>query len=136
MPLVVNAQPDTLLASTFSFIVPGHQQWALRSIRADVARGAGGTPDRSYELQITNGTSIVAAVPADDAGDEPGVCSITWVNANPSKTAAATDGVVVAPLAPVVLDPGYVVVCSILNDVADDAWLRAVAWYEYVDLPG
>lgn len=131
----MNFEPDTLDPYTFTFVVPGRQRWSLRSVRADVARDVGGAPDRSYQLQITNGTSVVVASPADDAGDEPGTASITWVNANPSNVAAGNDGVIVAPLAPTKLTGGYVIVGTILNPTAADAWIRAVAWYDYVNVP-
>lgn len=135
MPLQVNFTPDTIDPFTFTFVVPGHQLWRLRSVRADVARDIGGMPDRSYRLEVTNGTSVVVASPAGDAGDEPGTTSITWTNANPSAVGAGSDGVVVAPLAPLSLPPGYVIVGTILTAELGDMWLRAVAWYDYVNVP-
>lgn len=133
MPLQVNFTPDTLDALTFTFVVPGHQRWALRSVRAVCARATGGTPNRSYALAVTNGTSTVVAVPAGDAGDEPGIASITWIDADPSVVAAGADGVIVAPLAPLSLPGGYVIVGTILNPAAGDSWAGATAWYDYSD---
>lgn len=136
MPLQVNFTPDSVVGVTFTFVVPGHQQWALRSVRADCVRGIGGTPDRSYELQITNGTNVVVAVPAGDAGTEPGQASITWVDADPSVVAAGADGVIVAPLAPLLLPAGYTIVGTVLNPGVGDSWVGAVAWYDYTDTAG
>lgn len=131
MPLDVNTQPDLFLASLFRFTVPGTQRWTLRAVRADVDRGAGGAPDRSYVLRVTNGTSTVLQIGADDAGDEPGTASICWANAAASKTAAGPDGVVVAPLAAVVVEAGYEIIGEIVGNAFTDAWVRAVVWYDF-----
>lgn len=131
MTLKVNTAPDTLTAVTFTFVVPGNEVWRLRSVRADATRFAGGAPDRAYSLTITDGTSVVLAVGAGDAGDEPGVCSITWTDADPSVTTAGADGVSVAPVAPLALTRGYVIIGTILNPAAGDTWADAVAWYDY-----
>lgn len=130
--LQVNPTPDALTAITFTFVVPGHQQWSLRAIRADVDRGVGGLPNRAYRLDITDGTNIVASSGADDAGTEPGITSITWCAADKSATTAGSDGVVVAPLGPTVVYPGYNIVATILHPAGADTWIDAVAWYDFV----
>lgn len=131
MTLKVNTQPDSLLATVFTFVVPGNEVWKLRAVRADCDRAAGGAPDRAYSLQITDGTSPVLEVGAADAGTEPGTCSVTWTDADPSSTTAGADGVSVAPIAPLVLTRGYVITVTILSPAVGDTWVDAVAWYDY-----
>lgn len=99
---------------------------------ARAIRAAGGTPDRAYVLTVTNGTDTVALSPADDSGDEPGTCTITWANAPSARIGAGASGYVVAPLALPALDGGYVVTGTIVNPVAGDSWDFATAWYDFV----
>ncbi len=134
MTLEVVTQPDTLTAVTFTFVVPGHQQWTLRSVRADVSRAVGGAPMRAYTLTVTDGTSIVAQSGAADAGTEPGVCSITWCDCPASAVATGTDGVVVAPLPNLVIPAGYVITGTIVNPAGADTWSDANVWLDYVNV--
>lgn len=131
MPLFVNTNADLAGITTFQFVVPGRELWQLRSVFAEVTRAVGGTPDRSYALTVTDGTSPVARVGAPDAGDEPGLTSITWTDAAPSTTAAGGDGVVVAPLVRLDIDGGYVITGTIINPAPGDAFTLAVAWYDF-----
>lgn len=116
----------------FLFVVPGDQRWVLRSIRAICARDVGGLPVRAYTLVTSDGSNIVAAVGAADAGTEPGQCSITWANVPAAAVASGSDGIVVAPLGPVVLPAGYTVAGNIVGGAALDTWVSAVAWYDFV----
>ena len=131
MTLEVVTQPDSLTATVVTFRVPGHQRWTMRSVRADVHRGVGGTPNRAYQLTITDGTSIVAAAGAQDAGTEPGTTSITWCDVSPGAVAAGSDGVVVAPLPKLGVIGGYVLTLTILNPAGADTWLDALCWVDY-----
>jgi hypothetical protein len=117
--------------TTFTFTVPGDQQWTIRSVCAVATRAAGGIPNRAYTLVVTNGTVTVAAVGADDAGTEPGSCTVTWANTPGGTTASAATGISIAPLGPLVLPPGYKLTGTIVGAVAGDTWASAVAWYDY-----
>lgn len=117
---------------TFTFVVPGAQSWRLRSVRALATRAVGGTPNRAYTLQITDGTNPVAVVGAADAGTEPGTCTVTWANAPASSIASGASGISTAPLGPLGMNPGYVITGTIVSPAAGDTWTSAVAWYEFV----
>lgn len=114
------------------FVVPGHQSWSPLSFRGTASRDTGGAPDRSYSLVVTDGTNVVALVGADDNGSEPGLCDITWCDAPAATVAAGNRGVTVAPLPAMRLPAGYTVSLVINNAVGVDAWVDAVAWYDYV----
>lgn len=114
------------------WVVPGHQTWYPRAFRARAERDTGGAPDRSYSLTVTDGTSVVATVGADDNGTEPGFCDITWCDA-PAATVANTNlGVTVAPLPGMKLPGGYIIRLVINNNVGVDQWIDAVAWYDFL----
>lgn len=115
-----------------NFLVPGHEVWSPRSIFAIADRGAGGAPNRSYTLVVTDGTNIVAQVGADDAGAEPGTCDITFANAPAASVSAGTVGISLAPLAPFRLPAGYTLTVNINNAVAGDTWVFAACWYDFV----
>ncbi len=134
MTLEVVTQPDTITAVTFTFVVPGHQQWTLRSVRADVSRDVGGAPMRAYTLTVTDGTSVVAQAGAQDAGTEPGTTSITWCDCPAGAVSAGSDGVVVAPLPNLVIPAGYVITGTIVNPFGADAWLDANVWLDYANV--
>lgn len=125
-PLVI-AAPSTL----FRFTVPGHQRWTLRSVRAVCARAGGGAPGRAYTLIVTDGTNEVAVAGADDAGTDPGTCSVTWANTPAASVAAGSAGVVVAPIGALILPAGYTISGVIVGAVAGDHWTSAVAWYDF-----
>jgi len=131
MVLAVASQPQQLTATGFVFQVPGSQLWAPRSVIITVARAAGGVPNRGYQLQITNGPNVVAASGAQDAGTEPGVCTITWCAASASAVAAGSVGVVVASLPTNTLEPGYLIQGVIVNPAAGDTIETAVVWYDF-----
>lgn len=120
-------------ATTFAFTVPGQQNWSLRSVFAQCTRGAGGTPNRAYVLTITNGSLTVTSVGADDAGTDPGTCSVTWASVQAQALGSGSVGVSVAPLPKLQLHPGYVITGTIINSVAGDAWTRANVWFDYVE---
>lgn len=132
--MLLAVQPATIgiISSLFGFEVPGHQIWTPRSFYAVAQRDVGGAPDRSYLLTISDGTNTVVSVGADDAGDEPGTCSITWAHTPATSVASGAVGVSVAPLGPIVLPSGYQVLGSIVNGAPGDGWLSATAWYDYV----
>lgn len=116
----------------FTLLVPGHQIWSPRSVYAVATRAVGGAPDRSYLLTITNGTNTVANVGAVDDGAEPGTCTVTWTLCPAAHVASGADGVTVAPLAPMTLPGGYVILGSIIAPAVGDEWTRALVWYDYV----
>ena len=118
----------------FTFVVPGHQAWTLRSVRAVAGRNVGGAPNRDYVLVITDGTNVVAALAAGDAGTEPGVCSVTWANCPAATSASGSDGVVVAPLGPLLLPAGYQIIGTIQAPAVGDTWVTALVWYDYADV--
>lgn len=115
-----------------AFLVPGHEIWTPRTIRATADRAAGGAPNRSYMLTIGDGQSIVAQVGAADAGSEPGTCDITWANMPAASSASGSLGVTVAPLGPFRLPAGYRLIATIDSPAAGDQWIDAVCWYDYV----
>lgn len=131
--MLLAVQPATIgiISTIFGFQVPGHQIWKPRSFRATATRGAGGAPDRSYLLTITDGTNVVAAIGADDAGTEPGSIDVTWALMPAAVSSAGAFAVSVAPLAPFSLRPGYQITGTILGAVSGDAWTDVVAWYDY-----
>lgn len=131
MLLSVTPADPFLLPTVFRFTVPGHQRWALRSVRANATRDVGGAPNRVYVLTITDGLTIVAQVGAADAGTEPGSCVITWADLPAASVASGNQGVTVAPLPPVMLNPGYEIIGAINNGALADAWDEAVAWYDF-----
>lgn len=132
MTLQVATQPNSATATSVTFVVPGHQQWWLKSVRIDVTRAAGGIPTRAYLLEITDGTTDVAQNGAADAGTEPGAASVTWCDAASSVTAAGPIGIVVAPVAQLVLTKGYVLTASIVNPAVGDLITASAAWYDFV----
>lgn len=132
MLLTVTAATIPAGGGQFYFTVPGHQRWTPRSVYAVASRAAGGAPDRSYLLTITNGTDVVANVGAADNGTEPGSCDVTWALCPAASVASGPVGVSVAPLAPMVLPAGYLIGGSIIAPAVGDAWVSAVCWYEYV----
>lgn len=133
MTLKVVDVPTISTPFAFTFAVPGNERWTLRSVRADVARVVGGAPNRAYSLTVSDGTNIVAQAGADDAGAEPGTTSVTWCDCPSAKVAAGNDGVVVAPLPNLAIEPGYLIVGTILNPAGADAWLDAIVWLDYLN---
>lgn len=131
MPVKVVTQPDRLDALTFAFVVPAGETWSLRAVNARCARGAGGTPGRAYRLDLTNGTSVVSAFGAQDAGTDPGTCEITWCEAPAGADATGADGIVSAPMRAALLPTGYTIAGTITGDVAGDAWLLATVWCDF-----
>lgn len=130
--MLLSVQPAAITppALTFTFTVPGQQTWYPRSFRATSDRASGG-PNRAYLLQITDGTNVVAAIGAEDAGDEPGSCIVTWCDTPNAAVHAGAQGVVVAPLPPLVLKPGYIITGTILNPAAGDSWTDVVVWFDF-----
>lgn len=116
---------------SFTLVVPGHQIWRPRSFRALALRGAGGAPSRAYTLTITDSVNVVAAIGAQDAGDEPGTCDVTWANTPAAASHSGADGVSVAPLGAFVLPAGYIVTGAIVGAVAGDSWADALCWVDY-----
>lgn len=131
MPLEVVTQPDFISATSFRFVVPGHQQWRLRTVHVTVARAIGGAPNRDYVLTITDGTSTVWQGGANDAGTEPGTCTVTWCQAPASATAAGATGIVVAPMPALALEAGYTIVGVIENPAVGDTFGAPVVWCDF-----
>lgn len=131
--MLLSVQPAeiTVASTRFVFVVPGHQRWSLRSVFAEASRDVGGAPNRTYTLTITDGTTTVAQVGAADAGNEPGTCQITWANTPAASVFSGTQGITVAPLPPVTLNPGYDIIGEITNGAPADAWITAVAWFDF-----
>ena len=123
-------------AQTFTFTVPGNQQWQMRSVVAVCSRAVGGTPNRSFLLSVTDGTNTVAALPAGDAGTEPGTCTITWADMLATSQASGGTGFVAAPLRLKPLAAGYQLTGSIVSAAASDKFTSAVAWYSYLEVTG
>jgi hypothetical protein len=133
MLLQVNAQPNTLTGTTFSFVVPGHQLWMVRSVVAVASTHVGGQPNRGYTLTIARGTTTVAKAGADDAGTEPATVTVTWADMPASSVGAGNVGTSVGAVTFPTIEPGYVLTGTILNSVAGDAWTSATCWFEFVD---
>lgn len=131
MLLSVQDIPIGIIGTIFGVEVPGQQVWYPRSFHAIAERGVGGSPNRSYLLTITDGTNTVAAIGADDAGDEPGTCEITWAMTPAANVAAGDTGVSIAPLGSFTLPAGYQIVGTILNAAPGDGWLSATAWFDF-----
>ena len=126
------AGPNTLTATTFTFVGPGSQQWRPRSVLATVTTVAGGQPNRGYLLQITDGTTTVASVGNDDNGTEPASGTLTWADAPGASSAAGSSFASIAPIPTLVLNPGYTIVGTIVNAMAGDTWVSALVWYEFL----
>lgn len=133
MLLTVAAKPNSLTATSFTFVVIGSQQWRPRSVVATVTTAAGGQPNRGYTLAFTDGTNTVAQVGAADGGTEPASGTITWANAPAAMSAAGNLFSSIAPIPDLILNPGYNIVGTIINPHAGDTWDTALVWYEYVD---
>lgn len=133
MTVKVVTQPDQLSATVFTFVVPAGEVWSLRSVNALCARGAGGTPGRAYRLDITNGTNVVSAFGAQDAGTDPGSCEITWAQCPAGADATANDGIVSAPMRADRLPTGYQIVGTITGAVAGDGWSTLAVWLDYFE---
>lgn len=131
--MLLSVQPAQLSIPTaqFVFVVPGQQAWTPRSVIGTVSRDVGGAPARAYTLEITDGTTLVAAVGADDAGTEPGVCTVTWCDVPAATSSAGSVGTVVAPLPRLLLNPGYVITGTIVNGAPADTWLTAAVWFDF-----
>lgn len=135
MTVDVITAPDDLTALTFTFVVPQGRIWSLRSVVANAVRGAGGTPGRAYTLEISDGTNIVAAFGAADAGTDPGSCEITWCQAPAGADGTGDAGIVSAPMRADRLPTGYRIVGTITGAVAGDEWANALCWVDYVEDP-
>lgn len=116
---------------SFTIKVPGDQRWTLRSVIAQAARGVGGAPNRSYSLAIVTPLGTVALIGADDAGTEPGSETVTWTQAQSNLVSAGGVAVAVAPLPPFILEPGYLLVGTIVQPAGTDQWTGALAWFTY-----
>lgn len=119
------------VAGTFTFVVPGDQQWTIRTVCAVASTQAGGAPDRAFLLQVTDGTSLVASAGAADAGTEPATVTLTWANSAAGAIGVGNVGFVVAPFPNVVVHPGYVLTGSIVNPAAGDTYESATAWVDF-----
>lgn len=126
---------DILTATEFMFFVAAGEVWSLRSVVANVARAAGGAPGRGYVLEITDGTSVVSAFPADDAGTEPGACEITWANCPKGSDSTGNEGIVSAPMRADLCPIGYQIKGLITGAVLGDQWLDAVVWCDFQYAP-
>jgi len=117
--------------TTFTFLVPGHQVWYPRSVIAVASRASGGLPNRAYTLTFATSTGPVAAVGAQDNGTEPGTCVVTWCPCPAASVEAGSEGVSVAPIPSLQLNPGYTIVGAIVESAAGDTWLSATCWYDF-----
>lgn len=133
MLLTVAVKPNTLTATSFTYIVIGSQLWRPRSVVMTVSTAAGGQPNRAYLLQFTDGTTTVAQVGAADGGTEPATGTITWANAPSAISAAGSKFTSIAPIPDLDLPPGYNIVGSIINPHAGDTINTAIVWYDYTD---
>lgn len=131
MTVKVATQPDLLSATTFMFVVPAGETWTLRAVNAKATRGAGGTPGRAYRLDITDGTTVVSAFGAQDAGTDPGTCEITWCGAPAGADATGNAGIVSAPMRVDRCPTGYKIVGTITGAVAGDQWASAAVWLDF-----
>jgi hypothetical protein len=129
--LTVATAPDLLTATAFTFVIPGAQQWYPRSVCATVATAPGGINVRSYLLQITDGTNLVAQVGAADGNVDPATGTVTWANAPAALSATTGQFSSLGPLPDLVLNPGYVITGTILNPFGADTWVSAVVWYDF-----
>jgi hypothetical protein len=133
MTVKVVTRPDSLTATTFTFVVPAGEIWSLRSVVVNVTRGAGGAPGRAYRLDITNGTSVVSAFGAADAGTDPGTCEITWCQAPAGADATGNAGIVSAPMRADRCPTGYQIIGTITGSVAGDLITAATVWCDFVN---
>lgn len=133
MLLQVNTKPNTISGTTFTFVVPGHQRWKVRSVVAVASTHVGGAPNRGYSLTITNGVTTVVASGASDAGTEPATVTVSWADMPVSSITIGNVGVSVGAVTLPWLEPGYVLTGTIIGAVAGDAWTSGTAWYDYVD---
>ena len=124
----------TAVAANTPFVVtvPGQEKWRLIAVCATLSRAVGGTPTRSLKLTVTNGTDLLAASPADDAGTEPGTLTATWANAQPASSSSGGTGTTLGSIANLPLLPGYVITGTVISGAATDQWTRAVVWVDYV----
>ncbi|HET9247701.1 MAG TPA: hypothetical protein VFO15_17995 [Xanthobacteraceae bacterium] len=136
MPLTVVRASAVAANVPFTVTVPAQQQWRVFSVCAVVSRAAGGIPNRAYQLALSDGTTTFVTSPAADAGTEPGTCTVTWCNGSPASVASGATGVSLGPLTPVVLNPGYKLIGTVLNGTVTDQWTSAVVWVEYTDYAG
>lgn len=131
MTVKVAFQPDSTTGISTTYVVPQGEMWSIRSVVATVTRGAGGAPNRGYRLDITNGTNTVSAFAADDAGVDPGVCTVTWADCPAGKGAVGAIGVVSAPARATALPSGYTITATITGHVAGDNIDTMVVWLDY-----
>lgn len=137
MPTQVAFQPDALGGTTSVFTVPGDQQWTVRSVCAVVTTVAGGTPNRYYSLQISDGTNVLATIPASDGSADPASGTVTWCDAPAASIATAASFASNAALPRVVLLPGYTLTVFVNNAVIGDSIDALACWYDYaVTNPG
>lgn len=136
MPLKVVTQPDSDDGTTFTFVVPATEIWSLRSVVAFVNRAVGGLPNRAYRLTITDGTNVVSAFGAQDAGSEPGFCTITWCNAPAGVDDTGDEGIVSAPMVAKSCPTGYTISGAITGGAPGDSWATALVWCDYTITDG
>lgn len=132
MLLQVDTTPDTASAVSVTWVVPGNQQWTLRSVYCTVTTVDDGAFLRLYTLVITDGTSVVAQVPISDGGTV-GTGSITWAPAPASVDQILGQFVALAPLPKVQLNPGYHVNVQIVNASAGDTLATPAVWYDFTN---
>lgn len=132
MPLKVVTAPDLLTATGFEFVVPAGEIWSLRAVNALAVIANGGSPGRAYRLDITDGTNVVSAFGAQDAGAEPGTCEITWCGAPAGADATGNAGIVSAPMKADRCPTGYRIIGTITGAVAGDGWDSISVWTDYV----
>jgi len=130
MALRVVSAPVVAANTPFTITVPGQEVWTIWSVFAVCARAVGGTPNRAYQLAVTDETSNLVVSPAADVGTEPGTCSVTWTDGSPSSVASGATGISLGPLGKVVCPSGYRLIGTVLNGVAADQWTTARAWVD------
>lgn len=96
--------------------------WGLNTI----AQG----PSRTVVLDVTNGTSIVAAIPATNPATTQPSFTYSWQVLGPG-AAQSVDGTTISvPIPAVTLPPGYVVSSSTLDLAGTDQWSNITLWYD------
>lgn len=131
MPLKVVRAAAVAANTPFVVTVPAQEIWRLQSVVGTLSRAVGGTPNRAVRLTITDGTSLVLASPAADAGTEPGTLTVTWANSTPTTSSSGATGTSLGPLPPLTCLPGYILTGTVLNGVAADQWTAAAVWVDY-----
>lgn len=120
-PLVYRTVPVTTPAAgaNFAVVPPGESTWALVALTATLLTSAA-VGNRAATLNVTDGTNTLWSVEAGSVQAPSLTVRYSWVTEYPAFPTAAVGGVLVVPMAPTYMMPGWSIAGATSGlDVAD-----------------